>query len=122
MTGGTAELDGEGPGMSKVGPGRRPKGTGFRKGGKRQSRRQAQEGTPGRLDFRFRCGHRQDIDDRAGRKSREVTIEEALWYKTYQNAIAGDRSARREVLKMIDKRDKYLAAHQQTRGHLGAVS
>ena len=46
-------------------------------------------------------------------KSREVTVEEALWYKTYQNAIAGDRSAQREVLKMIDKREKYLAVHER---------
>ena len=68
MTGGTARARREGPGMSKVGPGRRPKSTGFPERGKRQSRRQAQEGTPGRLDFRFRCGHRQDIDDRAGRQ------------------------------------------------------
>ena len=46
-------------------------------------------------------------------KSREVTVEEALWHKTYQNAIAGDGSAQREVLKMIDKREKYLAAHER---------
>lgn len=41
---------------------------------------------------------------------REVTVEEALQHKTYQDAIAGDRSARREVLKMIAKREKWLAA------------
>ena len=68
MTGGRGRARREGPGMSKVGPGRRPKSTGFRKGVSGNPGRQAQEGTPGRLDFRFRCGHRQDIEDRAGRQ------------------------------------------------------
>ena len=45
-------------------------------------------------------------------KSREVTVEEALWHKTYQNAIAGNRSAQREVLKMIKKREAYLNARK----------
>jgi Family of unknown function (DUF5681) len=45
-----------------------------------------------------------------GDKPREVTVEEALQHKTYQDAIAGDRAARREVLKMIAKREKALAA------------
>ena len=42
--------------------------------------------------------------------SREVPIEEALQHRTYQDAIAGSRPARREVLKMIAKRERYLAA------------
>ena len=45
-----------------------------------------------------------------GGKPREVTIEEALQHKTYQDAIAGNRAARRDVLKMIAKREKALAA------------
>ena len=36
---------------------------------------------------------------------REVTVEEALQQRTYQEAIAGSRPARREVLKMIAKRE-----------------
>jgi hypothetical protein len=43
-------------------------------------------------------------------KPREVTVEEALQHKTYQDAIAGNRAARREVLKMIAKREQALAA------------
>ena len=43
-------------------------------------------------------------------KSREVTVEEALQHKTYQDAIAGNRAARREVLKMIAKREKVRVA------------
>ena len=45
-----------------------------------------------------------------GGKPREVTVEEALQHKTYQDAIAGNRAARRDVLKMIAKREKALAA------------
>ena len=44
--------------------------------------------------------------------SREVTVEEALQHRTYQDAVAGNRSARREVLKMIAKREQYLAARK----------
>ena len=42
-----------------------------------------------------------------------MTVEEALQHRTYQDAIAGSRSARREVLKMIAKREQYLAARTQ---------
>ena len=44
-----------------------------------------------------------------GGKIHELTVEEALQHKTYQDALAGNRSARREVLKMIAKREKWLA-------------
>lgn len=50
-----------------------------------------------------------------GAKTREVTVEEALQHKTYQQAIAGNRMARREVLKMIAKREKALAARPNRR-------
>jgi len=43
-----------------------------------------------------------------GGEPREVTVEEALQHKTYQDAIAGNRAARREVLKMIAKREKAI--------------
>lgn len=43
---------------------------------------------------------------------REVSVEEALQHKTYQAALAGDRSARREVLRMIAKREAALAARR----------
>ncbi len=43
-------------------------------------------------------------------KAREVTVEEALQHRTYQDAIGGNRAARREVLKMIAVREKWLAA------------
>jgi len=43
-------------------------------------------------------------------KPREVTVEEALQHRTYQDALAGNRAARREVLRMIAKRERWLAA------------
>lgn len=50
-----------------------------------------------------------------GGRTRELTLEEALQHKTYEEALAGNRSARREVLKMIAKREKSLAATQPHR-------
>jgi hypothetical protein len=39
---------------------------------------------------------------------REVTVDEALQHKTYQDAVNGNRAARREVLKMIAKREQAI--------------
>src|SRR5262249_54217500 len=39
----------------------------------------------------------------------ELPVEEALQLRTYQDALAGNRAARREVLKMIAKREKAMA-------------
>jgi hypothetical protein len=39
----------------------------------------------------------------------EVGVEEALWHKTYQDALAGKRLAIRQVLKWIEKRERWLA-------------
>ena len=39
---------------------------------------------------------------------REVTVEDALQHKTYQLALSGNRAARREVLRMILKREQAL--------------
>lgn len=40
---------------------------------------------------------------------RELSVDEALQLRTYQDALAGSRPARREVLKMIARREKWLA-------------
>ena len=47
--------------------------------------------------------------------AREVTVEEALQHRTYQTALAGDRPSRREVLKMIAKREAALAKARRRR-------
>ncbi|MCG6113568.1 MAG: DUF5681 domain-containing protein [Mesorhizobium sp.] len=46
---------------------------------------------------------------------RELTAEEALQIRTYQDAVKGNRPARREILKMIAKREKWLAAREKPR-------
>ena len=99
--------------MSKVGPGRRPKSTGFRKGVSGNPAGRPRKERPADSTSAFDVVIDKTLTIEQDGKSREVTVEEALWYKTYQNAIAGDRSAQREVLKMIDKREKYLAAHER---------
>lgn len=40
---------------------------------------------------------------------RELSVDEALQLRTYQDALAESRPARRQVLKMIAKREKWLA-------------
>lgn len=47
---------------------------------------------------------------------REVTMEEALQHRTYQDAIAGKRMAEREVLKWIRKREAWITARNATKG------
>ncbi|MZR30771.1 DUF5681 domain-containing protein [Sneathiella litorea] len=48
-----------------------------------------------------------------GGNPREITMEEALQQNTLQLALEGNRSAQREVLKWIAKREKYFAAENQ---------
>jgi len=47
---------------------------------------------------------------------REITIEEALQHRTYQDALAGKRMARREVLRWIEKREAWLAKRRPVVG------
>lgn len=92
-----------------VGPGRPPALSRFRKG---------KSGNPkGRPKSRSRSAPSafDVVIDRTltltqNGQGREVTVEEALQHRTYQDAIGGNRAARREVLKMIAKREKWLAA------------
>ncbi len=98
--------------MSKVGPGHPPKSTRFRKGvsGNPHGRPRKERPADSTSAFGVVVDKKLTIDQNG--KSREVTIEEALWHKTYQNAIAGNRSGQREVLKMIKKRDVYSNARK----------
>ena len=52
---------------------------------------------------------------------REITMEEALQQQTLQQALDGNRSAKREVLKWIIKRDKHLAAENQRKAPQAAT-
>jgi hypothetical protein len=49
------------------------------------------------------------IADRSG--TREITVEEALQRRTYQDALDGKGMAQRKVLKWIAKREAWLAKH-----------
>ena len=42
---------------------------------------------------------------------REISVEEALQHRTYQEALAGKRMAIREVLRWIVKREQWLSKH-----------
>lgn len=92
-----------------VGPGRPPMASRFRKGqsGNPKGRpRAAKERSASAFDV---------VIDRTltvvqNGEAREVTVEEALQHKTYQDAIAGNRAAMREVLRMIARREAHLAA------------
>jgi hypothetical protein len=53
--------------------------------------------------------------------ARALSVEEALQWRTYQDAVAGDRSARREVLRMIVKREKAMAPVAAPRQRLESV-
>ena len=50
-----------------------------------------------------------------GGVDQELSVEEALQLRTYQDALAGNRAARRAVLKMIAKREKAIADSGQRR-------
>ena len=54
-------------------------------------------------------------------KARAVTVEEALWQRTYQDAVSGNRAAMRAVLKMIARREAWLAAHAPKRPRITVV-
>ena len=99
--------------MSKVGPGNPPKGKRFRKGvsgnpsGRPKKKRAPDSGSAFDLVIDKTLTITQDGE------FCEVTVEEGLQHKTYQDAIDGDRSAQREILKMIAKREKYFAARKK---------
>ena len=90
------------------GPARGPKGrfarghTGNPKGRPRGSARQP---TPSAFDIVVA----QKLTVTRNGQREEVGVEEALQHKTYQDAIAGNRMARRAVLKMVLAREKVLA-------------
>jgi uncharacterized protein DUF5681 len=95
--------------MSGVGPGRPPEAGRFRKGtsGNPKGRPKSQRAS---AISAFDVIMNRTLTVTQGGKSRELTVEEALQHRTYEAAINGNRPAQREVLKMIAKREKWLAA------------
>ena len=101
--------------MSGVGPGRPPEANRFRKGtsgnpkGRPKSRRVSSISA-------FDIIMDRTFTVTQDGKSRELTLEEALQHRTYEEAIKGNRASQREVLKMIAKREKWLAAKRPVSG------
>ena len=92
-----------------VGPGRPPVASRFRKGesGNPKGRPKARRG-PAPSAFDVVIDRTLTVTQNG--EPREVLIEEALQRRTYQDAFGGNRAARREVLRMIAKRETWLAA------------
>jgi len=94
-----------------VGRGNPPVATRFRKGqsgnpGGRPKGRRADQ--PSAFDILF--DRTLSVQHSGG--TREMTVDEALEHKTYQQAIAGNQKARRDVLKMIIAREQALSSEQ----------
>lgn len=97
--------------MSKtVGPGNPPLASRFRKGqsGNPKGRPKSKKSRAPVSAFDIVIDKKLTVTQ--GGVPREVTAEEALQHRTYQDAVAGNRAARRQVLKMIEKREQHLAA------------
>ena len=84
----------------------------FRKGQSGNPKGRPKARTPNATGSAFDIVIDRTLTVTQGGVAREVTAEEALQHRTYQDAIAGSRLAQREVLKMIEKRERYLAARQ----------
>ena len=94
---------------SGVGPGRPPVASRFRKGESGNPKGRPRAG-PSPPPSAFDIVIDRTLTMTQNGKPREVTVEEALQHRTYQDALAGNRAARREVLRMIAKRETWLAA------------
>ena len=98
----------------KTGPGNPPVATRFRKGqsGNPKGRPKGTKAKTSGSAFDVVIDKTLSVT-RSG-VQRQLTIEEALQHKTLHKALAGDRAARREVLRMIEKREKALAKSNGT--------
>jgi hypothetical protein len=111
MTGGEADLaQGECPMSGDVGPGRPPLPSRFRKGTSGNPQGRPRKTRPEKKASAFDIIIDRTLTVTTEGVPREVTVEEALQHRTYREAIAGNRSALREVIKMIVAREKALAA------------
>jgi hypothetical protein len=98
----------------KVGPGNPPESGRFKKkqsgnpDGRRRKKKEP-EGAASAFEIIF---DRTVPTIRDGRE-RQLTAEEALQWRTYKDAIAGDRVAQRTIMKMALKREKFLAKRRK---------
>jgi uncharacterized protein DUF5681 len=97
----------------KVGPGRPPLRGRFQKGKSGNPRGRPRIQKEEKSESAFDIIIEQTLTIIRNGVPSEVTMEEALQHKTYQEAIGGSRPAIREVMKMIIKREKAIAAKEQ---------
>jgi len=89
---------------SKANPGRFPKGRSGNPKGRPTSSRPSRASA-----FEVMVEKTLTVAHHGG--TREITMEEALQQRTYQDALEGKRPAMREVLRWIKKREAWLAEH-----------
>ena len=85
-----------------------PVGTRFRKGQSGNPRGRPKK-QPSTIASAFDVVNEKTLTVTQDGQARELTVDEALQHTTLQAALAGDRAARRQVLKMILKREQHLA-------------
>lgn len=95
--------------VERSGPRRPPTGTQFRKGqsGNPKGRPKSKPLPP---PSAFDVVIDRVLTVTQNGQTRELTVEEALQHRTLENAMAGDRAAQREVLRMMKARQKWFAA------------
>ena len=91
----------------KIGPGHPPRGNRFVKGqsGNPKGRPKKAKPAPSAFDVVLE----RTFTARRGGVERDVTAEEGVEFATLEAALAGNRSARRQVLRWIEERDRILA-------------
>jgi hypothetical protein len=94
----------------KSGPRKTPNPGWFSKGSSGNSRgRPTRSPAPRSSAFDVLVEKTVTVSDRSG--TREITVEEALQRRTYQDALDGKGMAQRKVLTWIAKREAWLAKH-----------
>lgn len=94
---------------TKAGPGNPPIRNRFRKGQSGNPRGRPKGSSRKKSESAFDLVIDRTLTVSQDGRQRELTVEEALQYKTWQDALSGNRTARRELLKMIARREKALA-------------
>ena len=89
---------------------RSPRAGQFQKGqsGNPKGRPRKQIALPDATRSAFEIVFEKRVTVRQGGIDQELSVEQALELRTYQDALAGNRAARREVLKMIAKRERAI--------------
>ena len=87
---------------------RSPRTGQFQKGhsGNPKGRPRKQVAPPDATRSAFEIVFEKRVTVTQGGVDQELSVEEALQLRTYQDALAGNRAAQRTILKMIAKREK----------------